>query len=218
MSHHGDTGLQDHSIGDVYPGGDYIIAGKGPGGTIVAWNLVTGEEYGRVQFDDWDRDFDAAYAKAIAMIPADVPYRKQRNQSVSGSATTSTDVANSRRNVMPSPFAVPAEHRILSDEFISKINSRRILCELIAYYEGIVAKNVQEFREFQNSDEVGNPVAYEQAQRLVELNKFVLQSLIALVEAGNRQVERIQALEPNPLEELFRGLGLGTVVLEAPVR
>ncbi len=211
MTHYGESGLQEHSVGDLYPGGDYIIAGKGPGGTVVAWNLVTGEEYGRVKFEDWDRDFKAAYDKAIAMIPPDVPYRKRQRQHVAVSET-STDVACSRRNVMSSPFAVPAEHRILSDEFISRINSRRILCELIAYYEGIVEKNVAEFDAFVESDESGNPRAYQRAQALIDLNRFVLQSLIALVEAGNRQVERIQELTPNPLEELFRGLGIGDAV------
>jgi hypothetical protein len=190
MSHYGSTGIQEHSIGDLYPGGDYILAGKGPGGTVVAWNLVTGEEYGRVNFDDWGRDFKVAYAKAIAMIPANVPYRKKQSQHVTDTAI-STEVASSRRNVMSSQFAVPSKSRILSDEFISKINSRRILCELIAYYEGIAAKNAEEYDEFLDSEDSNDPKAVERARKLVTLNQFVLESLVALVEESNRRVEAI---------------------------
>lgn len=96
MSHYADGGLQENSIGEYYPGGTYVKASKQPGGTIVAWNLVTGEEYGQVRFKDWGEDFRIAHAIADALIPADVPYRK-RKQHVADAAPN-TEVASTRRD------------------------------------------------------------------------------------------------------------------------
>jgi hypothetical protein len=79
MSHHGNSGIQEHSVGDLYPGGIRIESKPEAGeGVIVAYNLLTSEEYGRVTFADWKSDFDMAHRIAEALIPPDVPYRYQR--------------------------------------------------------------------------------------------------------------------------------------------
>ncbi len=211
MAHHGDSGLQQDSIGDHYPGGTYITKGKEPGGTVVAWNLLTGEVYGEVHFDNWGQSFSYAHMLAEGLIPDDVPYRKKQVQHVAVPAT-SKDVASNRRSVV-SKYTVPANERILSDEFFAKINSRRVIVELISYYEGIVEKNQQEWVEFQQSEHGDCEDCIARAKALIELNQSILSQLVALAENSDEQAKVVNGSSVDPFQALLNSLGInGDVV------
>ncbi len=213
MSHHGDSGIQEHSVGDYYPGGTYIKAGLGPGGTIVAWNLLTGEIYGEVQFEDWDKDYYEAHAKADALIPADLPYRSKQRQHVA-EAVTSTDVASSRRNVM-SKYTIPANERVLSDCLIAAINPRRVLQEVISFYENVVADDQRDKVDFEASECSAHPDCRDRFEKRTASNQFVLDGLTTLVAHADEQQAEIRAIEagasngvPAELQDLFAQLGI----------
>lgn len=207
MRHYGNGGIQEHSIGDYYPGGTYIKAGLGPGGTIVAWNLVTGEIYGEVQFEDWGKDYYAAHERADALIPADVPYRKKQPQHVAV-VETSTDVASSRRNVM-SKYTVPADQRLLSDELIGAINPRRVLGELITFYENVVAKDEQDRVEFEASECADHEECRANFEGRVNINRNVLNGLISFTSEIDQQQQEFQESTGNGgLEQLLSQLGI----------
>jgi hypothetical protein len=210
MRHHGNSGIQEHSIGDYYPGGTYIKAGKEPGGTIVAWNLVTSEVYGEVHFDDWEESYRVAHALADALIPPDVPYRKQRQHVAE--AAPSKDVSIVRRDTV-SKYTIASNERILSDEFFAKVNSRRVVLELISYYEGIVERNQQEWVEFQQSEHGDCEDCIARAKALIELNQSVLSGLVAVVEQADAQSQVVQGASVDPLQALLNQLGIqGDVV------
>lgn len=54
MSHHENSGLQSHSIGDTYPWGVKIVANK-RFGHCIAWNLLTNEHANKFAFQ-WDQN------------------------------------------------------------------------------------------------------------------------------------------------------------------
>lgn len=212
MSHHGDTGIQQHSIGDFYPGGISIHT-SGEGGECVAWNLVTGEEYGRVQFDNWGDSYYSAHAEAEALIPANVPYRTRR-QHVAGTET-GTDASNVRRNAMVSQVNVPVQERVLSDEFFNKVNPRQVLSDLVSYYDGIIAKNQEEWVEFQQTECASHPECVERAKTLIQLNVAIRDGLAAVLADGDERTKAIRALEQSadpfqhdPFQQLFAQLGI----------
>jgi hypothetical protein len=81
MKHHGDSGLQEHSVGDIYPAGIMIIHnGKTGRGIVRSYNLIEGTIYADEIYSsmDDDGDFDAARERAVAAVPDGVPYRRVR--------------------------------------------------------------------------------------------------------------------------------------------
>jgi hypothetical protein len=83
-----------------------------------------------------------------------------------------------------SKFAVPAEERILSDKFFEAVNPRRVLCELIAYQDNVIADNEAEAARRRNS---GKQSAKDRAhcEAMLSFNYFVRNSLSDLVEHGS---------------------------------
>lgn len=214
MRHHGNSGLQEHSIGDYYPGGIFTRSGLEPGGEIVAWNLVTGEVYGRVRYESLNTDFVSRYDEALSLIPEDVPFRRHQRQDVPD-AVTNKDVA-AKRDVPMSKFTVPADERSLSDAFINKFNVRRILCELITFQEATVARLLSEFSERREEFEGAPQGVQDDAQGVIDINVWLKEALIEIVEEGDRRAESIGRLYNdngsrvggNPVLDLLRSLGV----------
>ncbi len=109
-----------------------------------------------------------------------------------------------------SKYTVPAEQRLLSDELIGAINPRRVLGEVITFYENVVAKDEQDRAEFEASECSGHEECRARFEGRVTINRNVLQGLTDFVASIDQQQSEFSASQGGDggFESLLAQLGI----------